>query len=143
MKRLLIAAVLLASGVSLPAQGCGPGRLSMLKSIGQCPDCDLSGVNLAGVNLTTNVIGGDEVDLAGAQLAGANPTDANLMNPNLTGLDLSTARLCRTTLPGNYRENRGCRDPATPRSGQRQRTSVSGDKPLPSVACLPDAKTRT
>jgi len=50
VKRLLIALVLLASGVSLPAQRYGPGRLSMLKSIGQCPDCDLSGVNLAGVN---------------------------------------------------------------------------------------------
>ena len=33
---MLIAAVLLASGVLLPAQGYDPGRLSMLKSIGQC-----------------------------------------------------------------------------------------------------------
>lgn len=98
MKRLLIAALLLASGVSPPALGYDPDRLSMLQSVGHCPDCDLSGVNLAGVNLTTHVIGGDDVDLSRANLSGANLSRTNLGQANLSGANLREANLSKAEL---------------------------------------------
>ena len=58
-----------------------------------CPDCNLSGVDLSNAQL-------NHANLAGANLSGADFTDANLRQANLAGANLSNAKLIRTNLPG-------------------------------------------
>ena len=58
-----------------------------------CPDCNLSGVDLSNAQL-------NHANLAGANLSGANLTNANLRQANLTGANLSQAKLIRANLPG-------------------------------------------
>jgi len=54
-------------------------------------DANLSGSDLAGVDLTTTILLG--VNLSGANLSGANLSEVDLTNANLTGADLSNANL--------------------------------------------------
>lgn len=58
-----------------------------------CPDCNLSGVDLSNAQL-------NHANLSGADLSGADLTNANLRQANLTGANLSNARLIRANLPG-------------------------------------------
>jgi uncharacterized protein YjbI with pentapeptide repeats len=102
-------------------------NLARLRTTGQCPGCDLQGVdftaqslslagaNLRGANLSHAVVyreysstqrsWPDAVDLRGADLREANLTGAQL-SPE-SGLD--GAILCRTTLPDGSSSDRDCR----------------------------------
>lgn len=58
-----------------------------------CPDCNLSGVDLSNAQL-------NHANLAGANLSGVDFTNANLRQANLMGANLSGAKLIRANLPG-------------------------------------------
>ena len=58
-----------------------------------CPNCNLAGADLKGVDLIT-------ANLAGANLAGADLSGANLRRANLAGANLAGAILVNTNLPG-------------------------------------------
>lgn len=58
-----------------------------------CPNCNLAGADLKGVDLIT-------ANLAGANLAGADLSGANLRRANLAGANLAGAILVSTNLPG-------------------------------------------
>ncbi len=58
-----------------------------------CPDCNLSGVDLRGAQLVV-------ANLKGADLSGANLSGANLRRANLIGANLSGAKLVRANLTG-------------------------------------------
>ncbi len=62
-----------------------------LYKTGNCPQCNLNGLDMHGVNL-------EEANLAGANLAGANLEHANLAGANLRDADLSGANLAETNL---------------------------------------------
>jgi hypothetical protein len=63
------------------AIAANPDHLASFKKTHQCPNCDLSGANLAGVQAQN------------AKLANANLTNANLYGGSLRGADLSGAIL--------------------------------------------------
>ena len=65
----------------------------MVKTAGNCPDCNLSGADLSRGDLV-------EANLTGANLSGANLSKANLRRANLAGADLSGADLTTANLPG-------------------------------------------
>ncbi len=58
-----------------------------------CPNCNLAGADLKGVDLIT-------ANLAGANLAGADLSGANLRRANLAGANLAGAILVNANLPG-------------------------------------------
>lgn len=78
--------VLLALGLTAPAQAVNPNDLKQLLETRLCPGCDLQGADLRGAHL----IG---ADLREANLEGANLQDANLEGADLKGADLEGANL--------------------------------------------------
>jgi uncharacterized protein YjbI with pentapeptide repeats len=68
-----------------------------------CPDCNLSGVDLMGAQLIVANLNG--ADLSGANLSGANLRRANLIGANLSGAKLVRANLTGADLSGSNLSN--------------------------------------
>jgi uncharacterized protein YjbI with pentapeptide repeats len=68
-------------------------HLQKLKTSNQCRNCDLSGANMSGANLT-------KADLRGANMSGANLSEANLSGANMSGANLTRANLSGANLSG-------------------------------------------
>ena len=111
-------------------------HVEKLKATKKCEECDLTGANLASMNLrgidlyraklsSADLTGTDlrgaylrRTELTGANLTNANLrgvhlTDTNLKNANLTNADLTGAilehaRFCKTTMPDKTVRNGNC-----------------------------------
>lgn len=85
------------------AQAANPNQVDQLRRTNQCPNCDLSGANLAEANLYgANLV---NANLRGANLKGANLGAANLSDANLSEADLSNAYLFTAILDGTNLSN--------------------------------------
>ncbi len=71
----------------------GEAARNQLLETGQCPACDLRGVDLSGQELVG-------ANLAGADLSGANLTNTNLRGANLHGATMLKLNLSDTALSG-------------------------------------------
>ncbi|MDJ0618201.1 MAG: pentapeptide repeat-containing protein [Calothrix sp. MO_192.B10] len=100
MKNKFIAVSIIFTSVlfTLPAKAGNPEHLKQLRETKQCQQCDLSGFNLSGVDLSFAV-------LVGANLSGANLRGANLKNADLTGTNLTKADLSGANLNQAYLNN--------------------------------------
>ncbi|MGB0560861.1 MAG: pentapeptide repeat-containing protein [Spirulinaceae cyanobacterium] len=86
---------------AMPALAADPADVQQLLETNQCVNCDLSGAELAGVNLFgANLVNANlaNADLSGANLGNVNLIDANLSDANLAGAYLYEARLDDATL---------------------------------------------
>ncbi len=68
-----------------------PAQVERVTTTKECPACDLTNANLAGVNLKGAKL--MEANLAGANLKGADLTGAMLYFADLTGANLAGAKL--------------------------------------------------
>ncbi len=98
MKEILISlgTVLASLCLTLPVKAENPEHLKQLRETKQCPNCDLSGVDLSGADLSFVVLTG--ANLSGANLKGANLKNADLSRANLRKADLSYANLNKAYL---------------------------------------------
>tara|TARA_B110000503_G_scaffold133440_1_gene210935 strand:- start:1271 stop:1606 length:336 start_codon:yes stop_codon:yes gene_type:complete len=102
MKRTLTALTVAATMFTSSAYAFDPDDLQKLKDINECYQCDLSGADLNGADLSENDLSG--ADLSGARLAKADLRDTNLsgaklLEADLTGAIMNGAILCNTTMP--------------------------------------------
>ncbi len=87
MKGLITSVMFLCLNLAVTADTLtGEAAKTQLLATGNCPACDLSGVNLSGQ------------ELVGANLARANMSGANLSNTNLRGANLQGATMLRLKL---------------------------------------------
>ncbi len=77
-----------------PVKAARPGDIKRLLKTNDCQGCDLSGVNLAGADLSYNKL--QNADLRGANLDGVNLRQTDLRHANLDGASLRNANLIST-----------------------------------------------
>jgi uncharacterized protein YjbI with pentapeptide repeats len=95
---LTTVAALLYFGLAGQAQAENQQDLEQLKATGNCPRCDLSGVNLNQANLAGVIL--RDANLKGVNFTGANLRGADLTGANLEGAVLNNANLYGASLTG-------------------------------------------
>ena len=96
MNRLIIIASLLLL-VAFDGWAYNETDLGRIRSLNECEDCDLSGVNLREANLEDANL--READLRGANLSFANLSGVNLTTSKLKKAKLDGAKYCKTKMP--------------------------------------------
>lgn len=100
MKRKIFATAILLTPLcfATPLRAENPEQLRQLLKTKSCQECDLSGANLSGLDLSF-------AKLVGADLRGANLTKANLSNADLTRANLTQANFSQANLTQAYLTN--------------------------------------
>ncbi len=92
MKLLFLGLAILTPAIlAAPIKAANPEAVKQLLETNECPDCDLSGANLAGAELSYSNL--QRTDLCNANLSGADLRNANLRDANLDGASLRNASL--------------------------------------------------
>jgi uncharacterized protein YjbI with pentapeptide repeats len=121
--KALLLTMLTAAG---PALAADADDLRRVEETRRCVDCDLSGADFFGQDLSRAVLSGSDLsgadftgailyfailqgaDLSDAQFADANLYGADLRDADLSGAETGAARICHTVLPSGQRSYGQC-----------------------------------